>query len=59
MKQILYDVKNVFNTPKPVQVYIFSLGDDNFTDEFADMKNDVTVKSIPAAILGVYRRIFK
>lgn len=44
---------------KPVQVYIFSLGDDDFADEFADMKNKVTVKSIPAAILRVYRRIFK
>lgn len=44
---------------KPVQVYIFSLGDDNFADEFADMKDKVTVKSIPAAILRVYRRIFK
>lgn len=44
---------------KPVQVYIFSLGDDNFADEFEDMKDTVTVKSIPAAILRVYRRIFK
>lgn len=44
---------------KPIQVYIFSLGDDNFADEFADMKDKVTVKSIPAAILRVYRRIFK
>jgi adenine-specific DNA-methyltransferase len=44
---------------KPVHVYIFSLGDDNFADEFFDMKNSVTVKSIPAAILRVYRRIFK
>ena len=44
---------------KPIQVYIFSLGDDTFADEFADMKEKVTVKSIPAAILRVYRRIFK
>lgn len=44
---------------KPVHVYIFSLGDDNFADEFADIKDKVTVKSIPAAILRVYRRIFK
>jgi len=44
---------------KPVQVYIFSLGDDSFADEFVDMKDKVTVKSIPAAILRVYRRIFK
>jgi len=44
---------------KPVHVYVFSLGDDDFADEFSDMKEKVTVKSIPAAILRVYRRIFK
>ncbi len=44
---------------KPVHLYIFSLGDDDFADEFLDMKDKVTVKSIPAAILRVYRRIFK
>ncbi len=44
---------------KPVHVYIFSLGDDDFADEFSDMAKKVTVKSIPAAILRVYRRIFK
>ena len=53
-------LKNIIQDyDKPVQVYIFSLGDDNFVDEFADMKDKVTVKSIPAAILRVYRRIFK
>lgn len=63
---ILYDQlaisklkKIIKDYDKPVQVYIFSLGDDNFADEFADMKDKVTVKSIPAAILRVYRRIFK
>mgnify|MGYP001612011184 FL=1 len=43
---------------KPVSVYIFSLGDDDFADEFADMKK-VKVCSIPEAILRVYRRIFQ
>ncbi|HES59719.1 MAG TPA: hypothetical protein ENO18_04735, partial [Caldithrix sp.] len=47
------------NYDKPVHIYIFSLGDDTFADEFADMKEKVTVKSIPAAILRVYQRIFK
>lgn len=40
-------------------VHIFSLGDDDFADEFQDMKDKVNVRSIPAAILRVYRRIFK
>lgn len=43
---------------KSVSVYVFSLGDDDFSDEFADMKK-VKVCSIPEAILRVYRRIFK
>lgn len=44
---------------KPIHVYIFSLGDDDFADEFLDIKDKVKVCSIPAAILRVYRRIFK
>ena len=44
---------------KPVHIYIFSLSDDDFADEFLNIKDKVTVKSIPAAILRVYRRIFK
>lgn len=41
-----------------VSVYVFSLGDDDFADDFAEMKN-VKVCSIPEAILRVYRKIFK
>lgn len=44
---------------KPVSIYIFSLEDDNFANEFADMKDKVKVCSIPEAILRVYRRIYK
>ena len=43
---------------KPVSVYVFSLGDDDFAEEFTDLKK-VKVCSIPEAILRVYRRIFK
>jgi len=42
---------------RPVSVYVFSLGDDDFSEEFADMKKTVKVCSIPEAILRVYRRI--
>lgn len=42
----------------PISVYVFSLGDDDFADEFSDMKN-VKVCSIPEVILRVYRKIFK
>jgi len=44
---------------KPVSVYIFSLEDDNFAPEFADLQGKVTVCSIPEAILRVYRRIYR
>lgn len=44
---------------KPVSVYVFSLEDDNFANEFADMKDKVKICSIPEAILRVYRRIYQ
>jgi adenine-specific DNA-methyltransferase len=40
-------------------VYIFSLGDETFDDEFKDVKQKVRLSPIPEAILRVYRRIFK
>ena len=40
-------------------VYIFSLGDDSFDDEFNDLRGKVKLSPIPEAILRVYRRIFK
>jgi len=51
--------KAVSKIDKPVSVYVFSLGDDDFSEEFSDMKNTFKVCSIPEAILRVYRRIFK
>jgi adenine-specific DNA-methyltransferase len=40
-------------------VYVFSLGDETFDDEFKDIKQKVQLSPIPEAILRVYRRIFK
>lgn len=42
-----------------LSVYIFSLGDDSFEDEFNDVKQKVNLSPIPEVILRVYRRIFK
>jgi len=54
------DVKKVIaKIDSPFSVYVFSLGDDTFEDEFADIGNKVTLSPIPEAILRVYRRIFK
>jgi len=53
----LKETIKVYN--KPIHIYIFSLSDDDFSEEFSDIKEKTTVKSIPEAILRIYRRIFK
>jgi adenine-specific DNA-methyltransferase len=40
-------------------VYVFSLGDDTFEEEFEGLKQKITVAPVPEAILRVYRRLFK
>ncbi len=40
-------------------VYVFSLGDDTFDEEFADMGQKITVSPIPEVIMRVYRRLFQ
>jgi adenine-specific DNA-methyltransferase len=40
-------------------VYVFSLGDDTFDEEFEDLRQRVKLSPIPEAILRVYRRIFR
>lgn len=44
---------------KPISLYIFSLTDDDFSDDFSDLQAIVKICSIPEAILRVYRRIFR
>jgi len=52
-KETIKDVRGKFS------VYVFSLGDETFDDEFKDVKQKVKLSPIPEAILRVYRRIFK
>ncbi len=42
-----------------VSVYVFSLEGDDFSEDFQDVKNNITLCSIPEAILKVYRRIYE
>ncbi len=63
---IIYDHQAIDDFKKEISkidgkfnVYIFSLGDDTFDEEFEDMKSKVKLSPIPEAILRVYRRIFK
>jgi len=52
-KKVIKDIKGKFS------VYVFSLGDETFDEEFKDVKQKVQLSPIPEAILRVYRRIFK
>lgn len=52
-KKAIKEIKGKFS------VYVFSLGDDTFNEEFEDVKQKVRLSPIPEAILRVYRRIFK
>jgi len=52
-KKAIKDIKGKFS------VYVFSLGDETFDDEFKNIKQKVHLSPIPEAILRVYRRIFK
>ncbi len=52
-KKVISDIRGKFS------VYVFSLGDDTFDEEFKDIKQKVKLAPIPEAILKVYRRIFK
>lgn len=52
-KKAIKDIKGKFS------VYVFSLGDETFDDEFKDIKQKIILSTIPEAILRVYRRIFK
>ena len=42
-----------------LSVYVFSLSNETFDEEFADLKQNIKLSPIPEAILRVYRRIFK
>ncbi len=52
-KKAIKDIKGKFS------VYVFSLSDETFDDEFKDIKQKIQLSPIPEAILRVYRRIFK
>ncbi len=52
-KKIIKDIRGKFS------IYVFSLGDETFDEEFKDVKQKVKLSPIPEAILRVYRRIFR
>jgi adenine-specific DNA-methyltransferase len=40
-------------------IYVFSLSDETFDEEFSDVKQKIKLSPIPEAILRIYRRIFR
>ena len=52
-KKAIKDIKGKFS------IYVFSLSDETFDEEFSPMKQKIKLSPIPEAILRVYRRIFK
>lgn len=63
---IIYDQSAIDNFKKTAvkldgkfAVYVFSLGVENFAEEFADMANKVKLQAIPESILQTYRQVFK
>ncbi len=51
--------KAVAKVDRPISLYIFSLADEDFGDDFSDMTGLIKICAIPEAILRVYRRIFR
>jgi len=52
-KKAIKDINGKFS------IYVFSLSDETFDEEFSDVKQKIKLSPIPEAILRVYRRIFK
>lgn len=42
----------------PISIYVFSLSNDSYESDFADLKNKHQLRPIPESILEVYKRIF-
>jgi len=51
-KKVIKGIKGDFS------IYIFSVGDDTFDEEFEDLEQKFKLSPIPEVILRVYRRIF-
>jgi len=51
--------KEIKDTKGKFSIYVFSLSDETFDEEFSDVKQKTKLSPIPKAILRVYRRIFR
>lgn len=51
--------KELHKLGKPIHIYVFSLTNDTYEDDFKDIKQKFDLCPIPESILEVYRKIFK
>lgn len=54
---LLKDALSKLNDTKPVHIYVFSLSNDTYESDFADLDRVHDLRPIPESILEVYRRI--
>ena len=56
---LLKDALAKLNDDKPIHIYIFSLSNDTYESDFADLQRLHELRPIPESIIEVYRRILK
>lgn len=56
---LLKDALTKLDDEKPIHIYVFSLSNDTYESDFADLQRLHELRPIPESILEVYRRIFK
>ena len=52
-------IEFIKNKDVKFKLYIFSLGNDNFEDEFYEIRDKISIMPIPSSLLEVYKKIFK
>lgn len=56
---LLKDALSKLKDDKPAHIYVFSLSNDTYESDFADLERTHELRPIPESILEVYRRIHK
>ena len=56
---LLKDALAKLKDDKPIHIYVFSLSNDTYESDFADLEREHELRPIPESILEVYRRIHK
>jgi adenine-specific DNA-methyltransferase len=57
--QFLKETLDKLNDDMPAHIYVFSLSNDTYESDFADLERTHELRPIPESILEVYRRIHK